>query len=33
MDFVAISLPKVAANEINTYYGTMLKVYTNEKLQ
>jgi len=30
-DFAAISLPKIAGNEIYTYNGTIWKLYTNEK--
>jgi len=30
-DFAAILLPKSAGNEIYTYYGTVWKLYTNEK--
>jgi len=30
-DFAAISLPKIVTNEIYTYYGTIWKLYTNEK--
>jgi len=32
-EFAAISLPKIAGNEIYTYYGTIWKLYTNEKLK
>jgi len=27
-DFTAISLPKITANEMYTYYGTIRKLYT-----
>jgi len=30
-DLAAISLHKIAGNEINTYYGTTWTLYTNEK--
>jgi len=30
---VLILLPEVTTNEIDTYYGTMSKVYTDEKLK
>jgi len=32
-DFTAISLSKIAGNEVYTYYGTIWKLYTNEKLK
>jgi len=30
-DFAAISLPRVAGNEIYTYYSAIWQLYTNEK--
>jgi len=30
-DFAAILLPKIAGNEIYTYYGTIWEIYTNKK--
>jgi len=30
-DFAAILQPKIAGNEVYTFYGTICKLYTNEK--